>query len=84
MFRVIAQLVPESPDVDVDRPVEDLRLVLTVDRVEELVPGQDPSVGLEQGRQQPELDRGQRDVPAGDPDLWTRRTSSAGENGLGR
>jgi hypothetical protein len=35
--------------VDVDRPVEDVGLVVPVDRVEELVAGEDPPVGLEQG-----------------------------------
>ena len=106
--------------MDVDRPVEDLGLVLAVDRVEQLVAGQDPAVGLEERDEQPELDGGQRDEPAADPDLvavavddevavaerlarraagagrtprraparsrigLTRRTSSAGENGLGR
>ena len=44
---VVAELVAQPADVDVDRPVEDLGLVLAVDRVEQLVAGQDPAVGLE-------------------------------------
>ena len=103
--------------MDVDRPIEDLGLVLAVDRVEQLVAGQDAAVGLEQRGEQPELDRGQGHRPVADADLvafavedevavadrlagrsprvaasaparsrirWTRRTSSAGEKGLGR
>ena len=66
---VVAELVPQPPDVDVDRPVEDLGLVLAVDRVEQLVAGQHPAVGLEQRGQEPELDGGQRRQPAVDPDL---------------
>ena len=55
--------------MDVDRPIEDLGLVLAVDRVEELVAGQDAAVALEEGDEEPELDGGQRHEPIGDPDL---------------
>jgi len=41
--------------VDVDRPIEDLGLVLAVDRIEQLVAAQDAPVGLEQRGQQPEF-----------------------------
>ena len=90
---------------------------LAVDGVEQLVAGEDPAVGLEDGWQEPELDAGQGDRLAVAGDLvavevddqvgqasaratarrrrrsrpavrrridLTRRTSSAGENGLGR
>ena len=117
MLGIVAELVAQPPDVDVDGPVEDLGLVVAVDRIEELVAGQDPAAGLEDRLEEAELDPGQRDRPArrGSPrtgrdrrrgrrgpgrrgagrsagrgaavrrriDL-TRRTSSAGENGLGR
>ena len=114
---VVAELVPEPPDVDVDGPIEDLGLVLAVDRVEQLVAGQDAAVGLEQRRRAagtrprsarragrgrgPRGVRGRgrgrrggsarRSVAAGAASFparsrirWTRRTSSAGEKGLGR
>ena len=58
---VVAELVAQPPDVDVDGPVEDVGLVLAVDRVEQLVAGQDAAVGLEERLEQPELDAGQRD-----------------------
>ena len=45
---VVAELVAQPPDVDVDGPVEDLGLVLAVDRIEQLVAGQDAAVGLDQ------------------------------------
>ena len=114
---VVAELVAEPADVDVDGAVQDLGLVGAVDRVEQLVAAEDPAVGLEDRLEQPELDVGQGDRPAGAGDLvpvaverqvavddaaarvgrrghrrcgaprridFTRRTSSAGENGLGR
>ena len=102
--------------MDVDRPIEDVGLVPAVDRVEQLVAGEDPAVGLDDGLEEAELDAGQRDRLAVAGDLvavevddevgvdqrrgssavggaavaarrridLTRRTSSAGENGLGR
>ena len=47
--------------MDVDRPVEDVGLVVAVDRVEQLVAGEDAAVGLEDRLEQPELDPRQRD-----------------------
>ncbi len=52
--------------MDIDRPLQDGLGVLAVDGVEELIPGQDPAVGLEQGDEEPELDGRERHVPAGD------------------
>ena len=48
MLGVVAELVAQAPDVDVDRPVEHLGLVAAVDRVEQLVAGQDAAVGLDE------------------------------------
>ena len=103
--------------MDVDRAVEDLGASCAVDRVEQLVAGEDAAVGGEDRLEQPELDAGQVDRPAVAGHLvavaversgrrgrsggrvaaveasagaarrridFTRRTSSAGENGLGR
>ena len=47
--------------MDVHGPVEHLGLVLAVDGIEQLVAGEDAAVGLDQGRQQAELDARQRD-----------------------
>ena len=47
-FGVVTELVAQPPDMDVDGPVEHLRLVLAVDRVEQLVAGQDPAAGLDE------------------------------------
>ena len=58
---VVAELVAQAADVDVDRAVEDLGLVLAVDGIEQLVARQDAPIGLEQGLEQPELDPGQLD-----------------------
>ena len=60
--RVVAELLAQALDVDVDGPVEDVGLADAVDRVEELVAGQDPAVGLEQGRQEAELQEAEGDV----------------------
>ena len=113
---VVAELVAQPADVDVDGPIEHLGLVLAVDRVEQLVAAQDAAAGLDQAGEEPELDPGQGDRHAVAGDLvavevddevgqgqasarrpasgvaaavrrridLTRRTSSAGENGLGR
>ena len=55
--------------MDVDRPVEDVGPVLAVDRVEQLVAGEDPAAGLDEAGQEAELDAGERDRPAGPGDL---------------
>ena len=116
---VVAELVAEAADVDVDRAVEDLGAVVAVDRIEQLVARQDAAVGLEDRLEQPELDAGQvgtgrrrgstsKRSRSRTRSAWlraagavvavdgvgaarrrrridfTRRTSSAGENGLGR
>ena len=60
-FGVVAELVAQPADVDVDRPVQDVGLSSAVDRVEQLVAGQDAAVGLEDRLEEPELDPGQRD-----------------------
>ena len=103
--------------MDVDRAIQDVGLVAAVDRIEQLVAGQDPAVGLDDRLEQTELDPGEGDRLTGAGDLvaveiddevgveerqtarrvvgrrrsaerrridLTRRTSSAGENGLGR
>ena len=46
-IRVVVELVAQAPDVDVDRPIEDLGRLVAVDRVEQLVARQDPAVGAE-------------------------------------
>src|SRR3954470_5359546 len=46
-LRVVAELVAQAADVDVDGPVEDVGLVAAVDRVEQLVAGEHAAVGLE-------------------------------------
>ena len=61
---VVAELLAQPADVDVDRAVEDRGVVAAVDHVEELVAGEDPAAGLEEDLEQPELDAGQRDRPA--------------------
>ena len=66
---VVAELVAQAPDVDVDGPVQHVRLVPAVDRVEELVAGEHPAVRLEDGLEQPELDPGQGDRRAVAGDL---------------
>ena len=71
--RVVAELVPQPPDVDVDRPVEDLGLVLAPDRVEQLVAAEDAAVGLEERLEQAELDVRQLDGPAVDRHLVAGR-----------
>ena len=62
------ELVAQPPDMDVDGPVEHVRLVLAVDGIEQLVAGQDPAAGLDEGRQEAELDgrEGDRRAVAGD------------------
>jgi hypothetical protein len=55
--------------VDVHRTIEDLRLVLAIDRVEELIAGQHSTVSLEESYEQPELHRGEGDGTARDSDL---------------
>ncbi len=59
--------------MDVDRPIEDVRAVVSVDGVEQLVAAEHAAVGVEDGQEQPELDVGQRDDPAGPGDLVTVR-----------
>ena len=58
---VVAELVAQPADVDVDGPVEDVGLVAAVDRVEQLVAGEDAAVGLEERLEEPELDARQGD-----------------------
>src|SRR4051794_18902879 len=58
---IVAELVAQPADVDVDRSVEDLRLLGAPDRVEELVAAENPAVGLEEGLEKTELDVGQPD-----------------------
>ena len=69
LVRVVAELVPQAPDVDVDRPVEHLLLAAAVDRVEELVAGECPPVGCDERDEQPELHGRQRDELLPAPDL---------------
>ena len=69
MLGVVAELVAQPADVDVDGPVEDLGLVVAVDGIEQLVAGQHPAVGLEEAGQEPELDPGQGDRHAVAGDL---------------
>src|SRR5436190_24119199 len=59
--RVVAELVPQTPDVDVDGSVEHLGLFRSPDRVEELVAGEHSPVRLEEGLEDAELDVGQLD-----------------------
>ena len=61
MVRVVAELVAEAADVDVDGAVEDLGAVVAVDGIEQLVAGEDAAVGREDRLEQPELDPGQGD-----------------------
>ena len=61
MIGIVAELVPEPADVDVDCPVEDVRLLVAVDGIEQLIAGQHAPVGLDEGRQQAELDAGEGD-----------------------
>ena len=68
-IRVVAELVPQPADVDVDRPVQDLGLVLAVDGVEQLVPGQNSTARLEEGHEKAELDGRKWHEPISDPDL---------------
>jgi hypothetical protein len=70
---VVVELVAQTADVDVDRPVEDLGGVVGVDRVEELVAGQDPAVRGEQGGEQAELDEGQGNEAGADARLVAGR-----------
>ena len=46
---IVAKFVAQPADMDVDGPVEDLGLVRTVDRIEELVAGEDAAARLDQG-----------------------------------
>ena len=48
LVRVVAELLAQPLDVLVDRPVEDVALARPVDRVEQLVAGQDAPVRLQQ------------------------------------
>ena len=66
---IVAELVAQPPDVDVDGPVEDLGLVLAVDGIEQLVAAQDAAAGLDEAGQEPELDPGQGDRHAVAGDL---------------
>ena len=58
---VVPELVAQPADVDVNGPVEDVGLVAAVDRIEELVAGQDAAVRFEDRLEEPELDPGQGD-----------------------
>ena len=68
-FGVVAELLAQPPDVDVDRPIHDVGLVPAVDRVEQLVAGQDSAVGLDDRLEEAELDSGERDRLTGAGDL---------------
>ena len=70
---VVAELVAEPADVDVDRPVEDLLLARAVDRVEQLVAGQRAPVRRDERHEQPELHRRQRDELGSATDLVALR-----------
>lgn len=65
------------------RPVhlEDLGLVRAPDRVEQLIAAEDPAVGLEERLEEAELDMGQDDEVAADPDLVPRRVRRRGRCG---
>src|SRR6478752_10537772 len=58
---VVAEFVAQPADVDVDGPVEDVRLVSPVDRVEQLIAGEDAAIGFEDRLEKSELDPGRRD-----------------------
>ena len=75
--RVVAQLLAQAPDVLVDRAVEDVALARAVDRVEQLVAGEDPAAALHEGGQQPQLERAQHR-------LASRRPSPRGGRGRAR
>ena len=60
-LRVVVELVAEAADVDIDGPVQDLRLVRAVHGIEELVATEDASFGGQDRLEQSELDVGQRD-----------------------
>src|SRR5262245_41115999 len=57
---VVAEPVPKATDVDVDRPIEHVGLVVAPHRIEELVAGQHSAPGLDEGDEELELDVGQR------------------------
>src|SRR6187401_1521512 len=56
MLGVVAELVAQAPDVDVDRSVEHLGLVAAIDGIEELVAAQYPAAGFDEAGQEPEFD----------------------------
>src|SRR5438309_9640208 len=55
---IVAQLLAESPDVDVDRPVQRLCRTVAVERVEKRVPRKNAALGFSKRHQQAELRRG--------------------------
>src|SRR4051794_38922637 len=73
LLGIVAELLAETADVDVDRPVEDRGVVTAVDLVEELVARQDAAAGFEQHLEEPELDARERDDLALSQDLVATR-----------
>src|SRR4029079_11523959 len=67
--RIVAQLVPQAADVDVDRSIEDLVLVAAIDVVEHLCAAEDAPVGCEERLEQAELDVRELDWGPADGDL---------------
>ena len=69
LLGVVAQLVPQSTDVNIDRAVHDPGFVVSVHGVQQLIAGQHPTVRLEQRDEESEFDGGQRDVLLTDTNL---------------
>ena len=82
---VVVELVAQPADVDVDRAVEDLGRLVAVDRVEQLVARQDPTVGGEDRAEEPELDaREVDDVPSPRRTSWRSGSTRQVARGGGR
>ena len=71
LLGVVAQLVPQSTDVNVDRAVHDPGFVVSVHGIQQLIAGQHPTVRLEQRHEEPEFDGSQRDLLLADTNLMT-------------